>query len=64
MMFKLHGKDYKVKFHNKYKVEFNKHYALNPVLFPILPSSLVNKTGGFQINKTNGNFCFVYLFAA
>lgn len=30
-MFKLHGNDGKVKFHkNKCKVEFNKHYALNP----------------------------------
>lgn len=31
MMFKLHGNGCKVKFHNnKYKFEFNKHYALNP----------------------------------
>lgn len=51
MMFKLHGKDRKVKFCNKYKVEFNEHYALKPILFPILPSSLSYKQNWGFPNK-------------
>ena len=52
MTFKLHGKDCKVKFHNnKSKVKINKHYALNPILFPILPSSLSRKQNWTFPNK-------------
>lgn len=75
MMFNLHGNDCKVKFHNnQYTVEFNKPCALNSLLFlfPVPPPpplwftvlniiSFVNKYGSYQINKTNGRSCFIWL---